>query len=189
MSIASRPIPSDEFYRINLCLTLRQIQCPTKDDPARLEGGMNYLWHVLTEMEHEMPYRPAWKTNEYRPHLRPGAEYMHRRPVWDAIAAEIDRVNAFGGLIPATHAAKAVWLREQLKLCYTLTKYEVAVERFRAELNDIPATLHIGDGAPPGAEVVLTGTLKTKAEAAMKTVSDFAGSLLAVLNKMEDSRM
>lgn len=179
MSIAARLIPTDESYQLHVCYALRQLSLENTDSEGRLRG-MDQLWRVLDDVKYETAYRPAWRTNESRPLLAPGADYEHRRPVWKAIVTEIDRVNP---AIGDSQAEKATWLQEQLKICAVLPKYDAAVERFREEMKSIRVSLHVGDEASPEADAVLTSAFKVKAEATQKMVIDIAESLLEALDK------
>jgi len=189
MSITSRFFMFDESYPVRLCLALREAKRFLNNEGETYISGLNYLCHVLQEMIQNVPFSPAWKTNEPRPYMPPGAEYKYRRPAWDAIACEIEKLNALGYLIPATPESKAEWLSEQLRLCIALPKYEALVQNFCTAMLTVPARVHLGPCTTlPEPPVVLTGSFKAEAENAKKVVGDIADSLLIVLSKEDEKK-
>lgn len=186
MSLISHFPRLDDSYPTELCLALRSVRRFINNEGETYISGMLHLWRVLEDMKYDAPFRPAWKTNEPRPHVPPGSDYRYRRPVWDAIATEIDKQRATSLPISDSQAKKAEWLEEQLKLCTAHQKYQTALEHFRAELKEIGINLHVGicrTLLEP--DVVLTGSFKARCEAAMKTVLSIADSLIATLNKLD----
>ncbi|MFM2330722.1 MAG: hypothetical protein RLZZ26_229 [Candidatus Parcubacteria bacterium] len=167
--------PRDAYFALNE--TLRWLK-------EGVSGwGPDNLFRICKEMAAETPYMPMWKTSDPRPYLGPDGEFGYRRPVWSALAAEIDKANA-GGPSLSTLKAKADWLANQLQVCHTLRKYERIVADFEDSLGKINISVHFKTNDWSEPDVVLTGAFKPRAEAVVKNVSRIVEAVLPVLEEM-----
>jgi hypothetical protein len=79
---------------------------------------------------------------------------------------------------------KADWLTSQLQLCYWLRQYDAALRRFQNELGSIGLSVHFRTNEWAEPDVVVTGSFKSRAEAAVESVSSIVDALLPVLIEM-----
>jgi hypothetical protein len=137
-------------------------------------GGWINLYQLVLEMAHEEPYQPRWDAAEARRPRRPSsAGLKYRRPVWDAIAVEVDKANT--GSPFASNKEKAGWLLEQLETCDRYRKYQTKLAEFMADISSLVRT---------DRDVVVTGEFQAKGEAAIQVVAKIVESLIPVLEKM-----
>jgi hypothetical protein len=149
---------------------------------VRIEEDMGYpalAWHALHLYrlgDHDGLFRLVMEMNLEQP-LRPYTELRYRKPVWDAIAVEIDKVNAVAHR--RSMKEKADWLLEQLKMCDKYWRFQKRVANFLNEVRSLGFTEQ---------DVAVTGEFQARGEAATQVVTRIVESLLPVFAEMIEKK-
>jgi hypothetical protein len=145
--------------------------------------GPDNLLRICQEMASETPCTPAWKTNETPLILAPGGEFAYRRPVWEALGTQIDKVNG-GGPPLSSLQAKANWLIDHLQTCRKLREYSALLDHFQDSVTKLGLAVRLRSLGQMEPDVLVSGSFKPRAEVITMMVVRVIEGLLPQLTEM-----
>ena len=154
MSIASRPIPSDYFFRTNVLGCFQEVfKSLQNTDIKEKINSLELIFRVFVEMENEEPFRVAYFSNEFRLTLTEDQKFGQRRPVWQAIS---DSVSEVFRITFQDQKECATFLKESLVKCKTYLEIEEWLRKSKEEIKDLGLSFSVpGKGVEQDKEAAI----------------------------------